>query len=235
MNEPSAPDALDPGDPALWPEEPAAAEELQVRLAARVAEEELDAGAVRTAAGLDVTYDDAAGRLVAAAVVLALPGLEVVDSATAAAEPGFAYVPGLFAFRELPPLLTAVERLTVTPDVFVCDGFGIAHPRRFGLASHLGVLLDRPAIGVAKSRFTGSADEPGAERGAWTPLVDSGATVGRAVRTRAGVKPVYVSVGHRADLAGATALTLRLTPRYRLPETVRRADRLSRDALAGSR
>ncbi|MFW5417536.1 endonuclease V [Nocardiopsis sp. CNT-189] len=225
-------------DPGLWPSDPDRARALQARLAREVRQDPLDAAGVRLAAGLDVSYDRNDERLVAAAVVLSLPGLEVVDSATAHAAPSFPYLPGLFAFRELPPLLEAVRGLSTEPDVYVCDGFGLAHPRRFGLACHLGWLLDRPAIGVGKSPFTGRAEEPGPRRGDWSPLLaesGSGAeeVVGRALRTRTGVRPVYVSVGHRADLDGATGLVLRLTPEFRLPETVRRADRLSRDALAG--
>ncbi|MDA2812917.1 endonuclease V [Nocardiopsis sp. RSe5-2] len=220
--------------PGLWPSDPDEARALQERLAPEVRTEPLDAGAVRLAAGLDVSYAPDEDRLVAAAVVLSLPGLEVVEAATADAAPAFPYVPGLFAFRELPPLLEAIGRLSVEPDVFVCDGFGLAHPRRFGLACHLGWLLDRPTIGVGKSPFVGRSDEPGAERGARAPLVaDDGAEVGCALRTRAGVRPVYVSVGHRADLEGAVDLVLRLTPRYRLPETVRAADHLSRERLKG--
>src|SRR5690606_6634314 len=225
-------------DPALWPSDPEEARALQARLAREIRQDPLDAPGVRLAAGLDVSYDRDDERLVAEAVVLSLPELEVVDSATAHAAPSFPYLPGLFAFRELPPLLEAVRGLSVEPDVYVCDGFGLAHPRRFGLACHLGWLLDRPAIGVGKSPFVGRAEEPGPERGAWSPLVAGAGTggeetVGRALRTRTGFRPVYASVGHRADLDGATDLVLRLTPEFRLPETVRRADRLSRDALAG--
>jgi deoxyribonuclease V len=220
-------------DPSpAWPADAEEARAEQVRLAPRVRAESIDAEAVELVCGLDVTYAPGDDRLVAAAVVLSARTLEVVDTATAVARPRFPYVPGLFAFRELPPLLEAVASLSTAPDVFVCDGFGRAHPRRFGLACHFGVLLDRPAFGVGKSPFVGSAPDPGGERGSWTPLVDGGEVVGRALRTRTGVRPVYVSVGHRTDLEGATALTLRLAPEFRLPEPVRRADRLSRDVLA---
>jgi deoxyribonuclease V len=186
---------------------------------------------LRTVAGLDVAYGDD-DRLAAAVVVLDADTLAPVDRATAAGVAEFPYVPGLFAFRELPALLTALAALTTAPDVLVCDGHGLAHPRRFGLACHLGVLLDRPTIGIAKTPLSGRYDPPGARRGDGSPLVDDGEVVGRALRTRDGVKPVYVSVGHRLGLDAACALALRLAPRYRLPETTRRADRLSRDALA---
>jgi len=143
----------------------------------------------------------------------------------------FPYEPGLFAFRELPPLLAALERLDRGPDVLVCDGHGLAHPRRFGLACHLGVLTGLPTFGVAKTRFVGTHAVPAAARGSSAPLVDAGEEVGAVLRTQDGVKPVYVSAGHRIDLAHACRLTLALTPRYRLPETTRHADRLSRAAL----
>ncbi|GAA3741626.1 deoxyribonuclease V [Spinactinospora alkalitolerans] len=223
-------DGLDDG--GLWPADPGAAATVQERLAGRVRTEPLDLGGVSLVAGLDVSYAPGDTALVAAAVVMDPATLEVVDSAVAATEPRFPYVPGLFAFRELPSLLKALEGLGTEPDAYVCDGFGLAHPRRFGLACHLGVLLDRPVLGAAKSAFVGRAEAPGPERGSWTPLLDGGEVVGRSLRTRAGVKPVFVSVGHRVDLDSACELLLRLTPRYRIPEPIRRADRLSRDRLA---
>lgn len=143
-------------------------------------------------------------------------------------------MPGLFAFREMPALLAALERLSVRPDLLVCDGHGLAHPRRFGLACHLGLVTGLPAIGVGKTPLVGVWDEPGPERGAWTPLRDGGEVVGRVLRTRDGVKPVFVSVGHRMSLDNAVDRVLALTPRYRLPETTRTADRLCRRALAAA-
>ncbi|MEO3750447.1 endonuclease V [Streptomyces sp. B6B3] len=188
-----------------------------------------------TVAGVDVAYDDERGRLVAAVVVLDAETLAVRDQATAAGPITFPYLPGLLAFRELPPVLRALERLTVRPDVLVCDGYGIAHPNRCGLASHLGVLTGTPSLGVAKTPFAFSYQEPDAPRGSWTPLVDAGRDgaeqVGRALRTRDGVRPVFVSVGHLVDIAEACALTLRLTPSFRLPETTRHADHVCRTEL----
>ncbi|MEZ0076043.1 endonuclease V [Planotetraspora sp. GP83] len=143
----------------------------------------------------------------------------------------FDYAPGLLAFRELPSLVRALERLTVTPDLIVCDGYGVAHPRRFGLACHLGVLTGLPTIGVGKTAFVGTYDEPGRDRGAWSELRLDGDVVGRVLRTQDGVKPVFVSVGHRADMDTAFRNVLALSPSHRLPETTREADRLSRDAL----
>lgn len=228
-------------DPERWPDAPKDATALQRRMADQVRTEPLDVDAVRLVAGLDVSYAKDNTALAAAAVVLDASTLEVVDRVAISAEPTFPYISGLFAFRELPSLLAALGELTVTPDVFLCDGFGLAHPRRFGIASHLGVLLDAPVVGSAKSVLFGRHSEPGNERGSWTPMVagrseqvpdsfalaDQGSEViGRVLRTRRGVKPVYVSVGHRVDLEGCAELVLRLSPRYRVPEPVRHADRL---------
>ncbi|MEU9836342.1 endonuclease V [Streptosporangium sp. NPDC048047] len=182
-------------------------------------------------AGVDVAY--AGDRLAAAVAVLDGGTLEVVEQVAVGGSVAFDYVPGLLAFRELPALLDALGRLTVTPDLVVCDGYGLAHPRRFGLACHLGVLTGLPAIGVGKTAFVGSYADPGPERGSASDLTLDGEVVGRVLRTRDGVKPVFVSVGHRVDLDTACHNVLALTPSYRLPETTRVADRLSRRALAG--
>jgi deoxyribonuclease V len=183
-----------------------------------------------TIAGVDVSYVDGERRVAAAAVVIDVSTLETVESATVLGEVTFPYVPGLLAFREVPILLATLGELTHPPDVVVCDGYGIAHPRRFGLACHLGVLTGRPTFGVAKTPFTATFAEPGPHRGEWSPLLDDGEVLGRVVRTQNRVKPVFVSVGHRISLDEATALTLAVS-RYRLPETTRRADSLSRAAL----
>jgi deoxyribonuclease V len=182
--------------------------------------------------GVDVAYDDERDVVVAAAVVLDAATLAVVDEATAAGRVVFPYVPGLLAFREMPTVLAALEALTTDPGLVVCDGYGLAHPRRFGLAAHLGVLTGLPVMGVAKSPFTFSYEQPGPRRGDCSPLLaDDGEEVGRALRTREGVKPVFVSVGHRVGLETACAHTLLLTPAHRLPETTRRADVLCRRVL----
>jgi deoxyribonuclease V len=189
----------------------------------------------RTLAGLDVAYGGSHGaaddRVAAAVVVLDAETLEVVDSAVAVGTAGFPYIPGLFAFRELPVLVTALEKLSSSPDVLLCDGQGLAHPRRFGLACHLGVLAGIPTLGVAKTPLLGSWDEPGPLRGDSAEVRDKGEVVARVLRTQDQVKPVTVSVGHLIDLDDACALVLRASPRYRLPETTRLADRLCRDAL----
>ncbi|WP_433544829.1 endonuclease V [Streptomyces sp. CA-294286] len=187
--------------------------------------------------GVDVAYDDARDLVVAAAVVLDAATLAVVEEATATGRVQFPYVPGLLAFREMPTVLDALGRLSADPGLVVCDGYGQAHPRRFGLASHLGVLTGLPTFGVAKNPFAFTYEQPGPRRGDSTPLIDDSgngdrAEVGRALRTQDGVKPVFVSVGHRISLDNACAHTLRLAAVHRQPETTRRADSLCRRVLA---
>lgn len=216
-----------------WPTgEPTALAE-QARLRALVRSEGVSSADVRLVAGVDVSYATDESLVVGAAIVLDLATLRVVETATARRPVEFPYIPGLLALREIPALLDALAALTTEPDVIVCDGYGVAHPRRFGLACHLGVLIDRPAFGVAKTAFVGEYTEPGSERGEASALVDDGETVGRVLRTQRAVKPVFVSTGHRIDLATATELTLALAADYRLPETTRQADQLSRRVLAG--
>ncbi|RKT82900.1 deoxyribonuclease V [Saccharopolyspora antimicrobica] len=210
--------------PHEWPKTESEAVAIQERLRPLVRIEEPPP--IRTAAGLDVAYRDE-DEIVAAITVLDVTTLSVVDSAVVRGKAEFPYIPGLFAFREAPPLLAALDELSVRPDVLVCDGQGLAHPRRFGLACHLGVLTGLPAIGVGKTAM-GSYEPPGEERGEWSPLHLDDEVVGRALRTQSGVKPVFVSVGHRCTLDAACELVLRLTPKYRLPETTRTADHLGR-------
>ena len=188
----------------------------------------------RYVAGLDVAYAIDSSRVAGAVVVLDADTLAVEDMATAVMDVEFPYVPGLLAFREMPALISALARLTVEPDVLVCDGYGIAHPRRFGLACHLGVLAGKPAVGVAKTAFVGKAAEPGNQRGEAADLVHDGEVVGAVLRTQLSTKPVYVSPGHLITVNDATRLALRLATKYRLPETTRLADQLSRRALAGA-
>ncbi|WP_225635485.1 endonuclease V [Streptomyces solaniscabiei] len=218
--------------PADWPGTEDEARAVQDELRARVV---LDApgpppGTGRVT-GVDVAYDDERDVVAAAAVVLDAVTLAVVAEATAVGRISFPYVPGLLAFREIPTVLAALHALSCPPGLVVCDGYGLAHPRRFGLASHLGVLTGLPTIGVAKNPFTFTHADPDARRGSASPLLAGAEEVGRALRTRDGVKPVFVSVGHRVSLDNACAHTLALTPAYRLPETTRRADALCRAAL----
>ncbi|MEW1697478.1 endonuclease V [Streptomyces sp. NPDC093249] len=218
--------------PVGWPADETSARAVQEGLRTRlVRTEDGPAAGTGHVTGLDVAYDDGRDLVAAAAVVLDARTLEVVEEATAVGRVSFPYVPGLLAFREIPTVLAALDRLTADPGLLVCDGYGIAHPRRFGLASHLGVLTGRPSLGVAKNPFTFTYEQPGPARGESAPLLADGEEVGRALRTRAGVKPVFVSEGHRISLANACAQTLHLTPRYRLPETTRHADALCRRAL----
>jgi deoxyribonuclease V len=201
------------------------AEQRQRELATRVSCEDRP-GEPRTVAGVDVIYDG--GRARAGVVLLSFPELALIDQATAEEASAAAYVPGLFSFREAPAALAALARLGARPDLIVCDGQGRAHPRRFGLACHIGVETDTPTIGVAKSILVGAHAPLAPERGATQPLVADGVVVGLALRTQTGVKPVYVSVGHAVSLATAARLVLACAPRYRLPETTRLADQLSR-------
>jgi deoxyribonuclease V len=191
---------------------------------------------VRRVAGADVSYDRGSPVLFAAVVVLDVRSGEVVGTAGVRGRARFPYVPGYLSFRELPPLLDAFGRLRTLPDLVLCDGQGLAHPRRFGLACHLGVVLDVPTIGCAKSRLIGSYREPGRRRGCHRRLLDEGDVIGEVVRTQDGVKPVFVSIGHRVSLEKARHWVLRMARRYRLPDPVRKAhaevNRLRREAAA---
>lgn len=208
-----------------WPRTPAEARALQEELRARVVAAGGPALPQRVA-GVDVHY--ARRRNLAVAAAVRLDGRAAfAESALGLRPVGFPYVPGLLAFREAPAALEALAVLGPLDLLFV-DGHGLAHPRRFGIASHLGVLLDVPTIGVAKSRLVGAHDEPGPEPGSIAPLVDRGEVVGMVVRTRARARPVYVSVGHRISLEQAVELTLAFCRNFRLPEPTRLADHLSR-------
>jgi deoxyribonuclease V len=214
-----------------WDVTPREAIALQARLRERI-ERRDRIGPVRRVAGVDVAFEQN-GRITRAAVaVLDYPGLALVEQALIRVATRFPYVPGLLSFREAPAVLAAFEKLRAAPDLILYDGQGIAHPRRIGIASHVGLLLDCPSIGVAKSRLVGTHRAPPDRRGAWTPLTDDGAsggteTIGAVLRTRKGVKPVYVSIGHRVSLDTAIGWTLACCTKYRLPETTRWADRLA--------
>jgi deoxyribonuclease V len=215
--------------PALhaWNLSPKAAIELQKQLAGQILLASRLQHPVQTVAGVDVSYRKHGSTFFAAVVVLSFPELQVIDQASAVAEVTFPYIPGLLSFRELPALLEAFCRLQTVPDLVLVDGQGIAHPRRLGLASHLGLWLDLPTIGCAKSRLVGEAVEVGGIRGASQLLLDQGEEVGRVLRTRSGVKPMFVSPGHLLDTAAAVKFTLACGGGYRLPEPTRQAHRLS--------
>jgi len=225
--------------PHRAPADVAEAELIQAGLRERLVFPDRPIAAPATVTGLDISYAVGSRRAVAAAVTIEVSSLHILEVATAQGAVRFPYVPGLLAFREIPLLLEALERLDRRPEVLVCDGYGIAHPRRFGLACHLGVLLDLPSFGVAKSEFIGVYAEPGPRRGEWSPIRDGegegdAEVLGRVVRTQTEVNPVFVSVGHRIGLTDATDLTVRLSTRFRVPEPTRQADIVSRQVLRDS-
>lgn len=205
--------------------------QLQLELALRVTTE--DTGTpIRYVAGVDVAYRKQSDTLIAAVVLLEADSLQVVESVVVEDTVPFPYIPGLFSLRELPPIVKAFEKIKTAPQLIVCDGQGIAHPRRFGLASHLGVLFDIPTIGCGKTRLLGEYFEPDLQRGAFSPLVDNGEVIGSVLRTQEHIKPIFVSIGHRISLQSAREWILRLSPRYRLPETTRQADQLVNKVLS---
>jgi deoxyribonuclease V len=205
---------------------PAEARAIQERLWDRVIRCDR-LGKIASVAGVDVGFERG-GRVTRAAVaVLSFPELELREQRLIRRPTQFPYVPGLLSFREVPAILAALEALDQMPDLLLCDGQGLAHPRRFGMACHLGVLTGLPSIGVAKSRLIGEHAEPGIEKGCWAPLRDDGETIGAVLRSRRGVRPLYISIGHRVSLETAIEYVLACTPRYRLPETTRLADRLA--------
>jgi len=212
-----------------WDLSYAEARQLQTELAGRVQVVPLPKEP-RLIVGLDCAFSRDGRRTFAAAVSLEVVGvrgasydLKLVETVSAVQETRFPYIPGLLSFREAPVCLEAARRLRREPDLYVIDGQGVAHPRRLGLASHLGLFVNRPTIGCAKSRLIGAFDEPGVEKGAWSPLRDGDEVIGAVVRTRRRVRPVFVSVGHRCTLEDAIRVTLACTTRYRIPEPTRLA------------
>jgi deoxyribonuclease V len=214
---------------------PKAAAGLQEELKCRLETVRLlDLKTVQFVAGADVSYLRGDERMFAAVSVFTYPDMEPVESRWGSTPVGFPYVPGLLAFREAPALLSVFRRLTNEPDVILVDGHGIAHPRGFGIASHIGVLLGVPTVGVAKSVLVGEYEMPSEMKGSFAPLVYEGEMVGVALRTREEVKPVFVSVGNLIDIKSAARVTLSCCGRYRLPEPIRAAHRLSNEARAAS-
>jgi deoxyribonuclease V len=209
-----------------WDLTPKEAMALQVKLATRVVREDT-AREVRRVAGVDVGFEDDGKVSRAAVAVLEFPGFALAERVVVREPTRFPYIPGLLSFREAPAVLAAFERLRAVPDLILYDGQGVAHPRRFGIASHIGLLLDTPTIGVAKTRLVGEHRQLPERKGAWVPLVDHGETIGAVLRTRASVTPLYVSIGHRVSLEGAIRWVMACTTRYRLPETTRWAHHLA--------
>lgn len=207
-----------------WDVSPAQARQIQLELRDRV-ELEDRVGKLHRIAGADAALDLQAGRVIAGVVIYRFPEMVEIERDWAEAPLNFPYIPGLLSFREMPAILAAFEKVHEPPDLIYYDGHGYAHPRRFGIACHLGVALDRPTIGCAKSRLIGEHEDPPAERGGWTPLEEREETIGAVVRTRSGVKPVYVSSGHRVGLERAVELALAVCDGYRIPRPTRDADR----------
>ncbi len=205
-----------------WQLNTAQALDLQRRLAAQVSRDS-EVITPHFIAGVDISVGKAQGVATGAIVVLSYPELEMVETKIVRGRLDFPYIPGLLSFRESPLSLAAGERLSITPDLILVDGQGVAHPRRFGLACHLGLLWDMPTIGCAKSLLCGSHEALGAEAGSYAEVIDKGETIGAALRTRAGVKPVYISIGHKVNLETAIHWVLKCCRGYRLPEPLRLA------------
>ncbi|MGD8211281.1 MAG: deoxyribonuclease V [Desulfobacterales bacterium] len=213
-----------------WDLTPKEAVAVQKYLADKVSRKSgSDIGAVAYVAGVDTHFHQ--NLAVAAVVIIRLSDLSTVDYATAVRKIRFPYMPGLLTFREGPAILTAIGKLNAAPDLLIFDGQGIAHPRRCGLASHLGLLLDIPSIGCAKTKLAGRYEEPRSENESYSYLKEGEEIIGAVVRTRSKVKPLFVSIGHRINLQDSIKIVLKCCSKYRLPETTRRADKLARGRL----
>lgn len=213
-----------------WPSTIEEATAIQERLRTQVILTD-DHADLRTVAGVDAGFEDAGATARAAVVVLSYPDLQPIDYVVLRGPTRFPYVPGFLSFREAPVILDALAQLTVAPDLVICDGQGIAHPRRLGIASHLGLLTGLPTIGCAKSLLIGRHAPLANEAGAQVPLVDRGEQIGWVLRTRTGVRPVYVSPGHRVSMGRAAAIVFGCITRYRLPETTRYAHNLASNGV----
>jgi deoxyribonuclease V len=210
-----------------WPTTVDEAIKIQEQLQPEVITEDNLKQPLQYVAGVDMGFEEDGAISRAAVAVLSFPDLQLQETSIARRPTTFPYIPGFLSFREIPAVLDALEKIQTTPDIILCDGQGIAHPRRFGIACHLGLIIDIPTIGVAKSLLIGKHDDLPETRGSWQPLIHKGDTVGAVLRTRTGVKPVYVSSGHRVSLLTAIDYVLRCTTKYRLPETTRFADKLA--------
>jgi deoxyribonuclease V len=209
-----------------WPTTIEEARQIQQTFRSRV----ITSASLRTVhhvAGIDIGFENQGKTTRAAIAVLSFPGLTLVEQQVVRDKTRFPYVPGYLSFREVPAALKAFAKLRIIPDLLLCDGQGLAHPRRFGLACHLGLWTGLPSIGVAKSRLIGIHKEPASEKGSWQPLLDNEEVIGAVLRTRTNVAPVFVSIGHKVDLPTAIDYTLRCTTQYRLPETTRWAHKLA--------
>jgi deoxyribonuclease V len=209
-----------------WDVSPKEAVQIQKALMGKLKLKD-DFGEIKTVAGVDVGFEKNNTITRAAIVVLDFKTLKVIETAIAHHPTTFPYVPGLLSFREVPCVLEAILKLNAQPDLLLCDGQGIAHPRHFGIAAHLGLLLGIPSIGVAKSRLTGTHPEVPSKKGSFVPLMDKDEQIGVVLRTRANVKPLYISPGHRVSMNSAHKLVMQCVTKYRLPETTRWAHRLA--------
>ncbi len=213
-----------------WPLTAEEAIAIQQNLQSEVITED-QLGDINYVAGVDLGFEEAGTISRAAVAILSFPDLQLREQAIAKRPTTFPYIPGFLSFREIPAVIDALEKVSITPDLILCDGQGIAHPRRFGIACHLGILADIPTIGAAKSLLVGKHDELPEEKGSWQPLRYRGEVVGAVLRSRTGVNPLYVSPGHRISLPTAIDYVLRCTTKYRLPETTRWADKLASNRI----
>jgi deoxyribonuclease V len=213
-----------------WVKTTEEAKQIQAQLCTKVINED-SLSKVNYVAGVDVGFEDNYALTKAAVAVLSYPNLELVETAIACIPTTFPYIPGFLSFREVPAILEALKQLKIEPNLILGDGQGLAHPRRFGLACHLGVLLDLPTIGVAKSLLIGKHEEVPLTKGSWQPLIDRGETIGAVLRSRSHVKPIYVSIGHKITLPTAINYVMGCLTKYRLPETTRWADKLASSKL----
>jgi len=209
-----------------WPGDISAAKSLQEQFRHQIITEN-QLHSIHHVAGIDIGFENHGSITRAAVAVLTFPDLQLVEQQIAREATRFPYVPGYLSFREVPAALKALEKLRIDPDLLLCDGQGYAHPRRFGLACHLGLWTQVPSIGVAKSRLIGTHQALADNKGAWQPLLDHDEVIGAVLRSRERVAPVYVSIGHKVDLPTAIELTLKCTGKYRLPETTRIAHKLA--------
>ncbi|MBI2925463.1 MAG: deoxyribonuclease V [Verrucomicrobia bacterium] len=212
-----------PRVPHSWSLTPRQAIAVQREMASSVSQVK-PTGALRFIAGLDAAFSSDGCWCLSAVVLWDALGQRLVEQHTARRRLRFPYIPGLLSFREVPALLAALRQLRHTPDLLMCDGQGLAHPRRFGIACHVGVICELPAVGCAKSRLIGEHEQPASKRGSRAPLLDRGEVIGTVLRTQTGVKPVYVSIGHRIDRTSALEIVLTCATKYRLPEPTRLAD-----------
>jgi deoxyribonuclease V len=203
------------------------ARQIQLKLKEKVIKEDRLGKKINYVAGVDVGFEDNGTITRAAVATLTFPQLALYEYAMARRPTGFPYIPGLLSFREIPAVLDALAKLKQVPDILLCDGQGLAHPRRFGIACHLGVLTDIPSIGVAKTRLIGTHALVPQEKGGYVLLMDDAEPIGVVLRTRKDVKPVYVSIGHKISLPSAIDIVMRCVTKYRLPETTRWADRIA--------